>query len=143
MLNLPIESEIEVEHKVFRDFNLRQTICLVVSGVIAVIMYLIFRNWLLMVAFTAPFALLLIYLAKPGENGEKAEEVLMKFAERHYYNNQTRSYRTRNRYVPLVTEAYRRMRARDLSDKRTAGKMAVLEKKSRKRRKRSQNRGIR
>ena len=143
MLNLPIESEIEVEHKVFRDFNLRQTICLVVSGVIAVIMYLIFRNWLLMVAFTAPFALLLIYLAKPGENGEKAEEVLMKFAERHYYNNQTRSYRTRNRYVPLMNEAYRRMRARDLSDKRTAGKMAVLEKKSRKRRKRSQNRGIR
>ena len=143
MLNLPIEREIEVEHKVFRDFNLRQTICLVVSGVIAVIMYLIFRNWLLMVAFTAPFALLLIYLAKPGENGEKAEEVLMKFAERHYYNNQTRSYRTRNRYVPLVNEAYRRMRARDLSDKRTAGKMAVLEKKSRKRRKRSQNRGIR
>ncbi|MBQ7724357.1 MAG: PrgI family protein [Lachnospiraceae bacterium] len=143
MLNLPIESEIEVEHKVFRDFNLRQTICLAVSGVIAVIMYLIFRNWLLMVAFTAPFALLLIYLAKPGENGEKAEEVLMKFAERHYYNNQTRSYRTRNRYVPLMNEAYRRMRARDLSDKRTAGKMAALKEKSRKRRKRSQNRGIR
>ena len=143
MPNLPIESEIEVEHKVFRDFNLRQTICLVVSGVIAVIMYLIFRNWLLMVAFTAPFALLLIYLAKPGENGEKAEEVLMKFAERHYYSNQTRSYRTRNRYVPLMNEAYRRMRAKDLSDKRTAGKIAASEKKSRKRRKRSKNRGIR
>ena len=59
------------------------------------------------------------------------------------YNNQTRSYRTRNRYVPLMNEAYRRMRARDLSDKRTAGKMAALKEKSRKRRKRSQNRGIR
>ncbi len=88
MLNLPIESEIEVEHKVFKDFNLRQTVCLAISAVIAVVMYLIFRNWLLMVAFTAPFALALIYLAKPGENGEKAEEVLMKLAERHYYKNQ-------------------------------------------------------
>ena len=143
MLNLPIESEIEVEHKVFRDFNLRQTVCLGISAGIAVIMYLIFRNWLLMVVFTAPFALLLIYLAKPGENGEKAEEVLMKFAERHYYNNQMRSYKTRNRYVPLMNGAYRRMRKHDFSDKRTAGKIAAQEKMSSRKRKRSENRGLR
>ena len=143
MLNLPIESEIEVEHKVFKDFNLRQTVCLAISAGIAVVMYLIFRNWLLMVAFTAPFALALIYLAKPGENGEKAEEVLMKLAERHYYRNQARGYRTRNLYVPLLNQAYRRIRRHDLSDKRTAGKIAAMEKKSRKRVKRAENRGIR
>ena len=143
MLNLPIESEIEVEHKVFKDFNLRQTVCLCISAGIAVIMYLIFRNWLLMVAFTVPFALVLIYFAKPGDNGEKAEEVLMKLAERHYYRNQARGCKTRNLYVPLMNSAYRRLKEHDMSDKRTAGKLAEAEKKSRKRAKRSRNRGIR
>ena len=143
MLNLPIESEIEVEHKVFKDFNLRQTICLCISAGIAVIMYLIFRNWLLMVVFTAPFALALIYLAKPGENGEKAEEVLMKLAERHYYRNQARGCKTRNLYAPLFNRAYRRLKREDMSDQRTAGRILKEEKKSRKRAKRSENRGIR
>jgi len=143
MLNLPIESEIEVEHKVFKDFNLRQTVCLGISAGIAIIMYLIFKNWLLMVAFTAPFALVLIYLAKPGENGEKAEEVLMKLAERHYYKNQARGCKTRNLYAPIMNQAYRRMQKQDMSDKRTARRILTEEKRSRKRKKRSRNRGIR
>ena len=121
MLNLPIESEIEVEHKVFRDFNMRQTVCLVIAGVIAVIMYAIFRNWMLMVGFTAPFALLLMYFAKPGENGEKAEEVLMKASERFFYKNQTRVYRTKNRYFRLMNNAYEKQKTAGQAERRGHG----------------------
>ena len=121
MLNLPIESEIEVEHKVFRDFNMRQTVCLVITGVIAVIMYAIFRNWMLMVGFTAPFALLLMYFAKPGENGEKAEEVLMKASERFFYKNQTRVYRTKNRYFRLMNNAYEKQKIAGQAERRGLG----------------------
>ncbi len=142
MLNLPIESEIEVEHKVIRNFNMRQTVCLGISGAIAVIMYLIFHNWILMVAFTAPFALILMYFAKPGDNGEKAEDQLMKLAERHYYRNQVRIYRTENRYIPLMNRAYRRMRIRDQTDRELVQQMKRKQKEQARRRKRTGNKGI-
>ncbi len=122
MLNLPIESEIETEHKVFRDFNMRQTVCLVITGGIAIVMYMIFRSWFLMVAFTAPFALLLMYFAKPGENGEKAEDLIMKAAEKHFYKNQTRIYRTKNKYIPLMNNAYRKRRSAEMAERKNYGK---------------------
>ena len=122
MLTLPIEGEVETEHKVFRDFNMRQTVCLCIIAVIAIIMYVIFRNWMLMVGFTTPFALLLMYFAKPGENGEKAEEVLMKAAERHYYKNQTRVFQTKNQFIPLMNRAYGRMKSAGSAERESHGK---------------------
>ena len=122
MLSLIIEGEIEKEHKVFRDFNMRQTVSLIIIAIIAIIMYVIFRNWMLMVGFTAPFALLLMYLTKPGENGEKAEEVLMKAAEKHYYQNQTRVYRTKNQFIPLMNRAYGRMKSAGTAERKSHGK---------------------
>ena len=141
MLNLPIESEIEAEHKVFREFNLRQTICIGITCVAAIIMYLIFRNWMLMVAFSAPFALVLLFFAKPGENGEKAEDIIRKSAERHYYRNQTRSYRTKNRYVALMNREYRRLAAEDQKDPKRVRKLRQAQKRREKRRRRTSCRG--
>ena len=142
MLNLPIESEIEAEHKVFKDFNLRQTICIGITGVAAVIMYLIFHNWVLMVAFTAPFALILLFFAKPGENGERAEDILRKAAERHYYRNQTRSYRTKNRYVALMNREYKRLAAQDQKDPKRVKKLRMEQKRQERRKRRTTCRGF-
>ena len=121
MLTIPIEKEIKHENKIINigtlSLNARQTICGVIGLVIAIVMYLLLRNWVLMVLFTLPFAAVLLFIAKPNDNGKKAEEVLLEKAEAHFYKNQSRKYRTKNQHVTLLNRAYGRMKRKDDADK--------------------------
>lgn len=108
MLSNPIESEIEVEHKVFRDFNVRQVICLIIGGFIGLCMYVYFRDVVLMVGFSLPFGLVLGVISRKDDNGRTAEEVFIKKAAGAIYRNDKRVFRTRNRYVKLVNEEHER-----------------------------------
>ena len=120
MLTIPIEKEIKHENKIINvgtlSLNTRQTICGVIGLLIAIVMYLVLRNWVLMVLFTLPFAAVLLFIAKPGENGKKAEEVVLEKAEEHFYHNRARKYRTKNRHVALLNAAYAKMRRKDEAD---------------------------
>ncbi len=110
MLSNPIESEIEVEHKVFRDFNMRQLICLLIGGAIALCMYIFFRDVMLMVIFSLPFATILGYMSRKDDYGRPAEEILKKRLERSVYKNDKRTIRTKNRYVALLNRGYADLR---------------------------------
>ena len=109
MINNPIESEIEVEHKVFRDFNMRQLVCLTIGGFIALLMYLFFKDVMLMVVFSLPFALVLGYFSRKDELGRPAEEIFMQKVCQHVYKNSKRTMRTKNGYVKLYNNAYKNM----------------------------------
>ncbi len=109
MINNPIESEIEVEHKVFRDFNMRQLVCLTIGGFIALLMYLFFKDVMLMVVFSLPFALVLGYFSRKDELGRPAEEIFMQKVCQHVYKNSKRTMRTKNGYVKLYNNAYKKI----------------------------------
>jgi len=110
MLSNPIESEIEVEHKVFRDFNMRQLVCLLIGGAIALCMHIFFRDVMLMVIFSLPFATILGYMSRKDDYGRPAEEILKKRLERSVYKNDKRTIRTKNRYVALLNRGYADLR---------------------------------
>ena len=142
MLNMPIEQEIEQEHKVFRDWNMRQVIAILAGGSIAIAFYLYFRDWMLMVIFSLPFALVLGYFTKKDDNDRPAEEVFMKKAEQKIYKNETRKYRTRNMYFPLMNSYYGKMRKKDAGLKVVQKELKKQEKIRKKKMKSSKIRGI-
>ncbi len=107
MINNPIESEIDVEHKVFRDFNMRQLICIIIGAFIALLMYLFFKDVMLMVIFSLPFALILGYFSRKDDLGRPAEEIFLGKVRRHVYKNSKRTMRTKNGYVKLYNTMYR------------------------------------
>ena len=78
--------------------------------VIAITWYLLLRDWVLMVIFTLPFALLLLFFAREREDGKKAEEVMEEKMEAFVFKNGKRKYRTRNQYVTLLNRGYRKLR---------------------------------
>ena len=146
MLNIPIEKEIRHESTVLNigmlSLNARQTVLGIIGLVIAIAAYLIFRNWILMVVFTLPFAAILLFLAKPDVNGKKAEEALMEKAELMVYKNDKRKYRTKNQYAALMNGAYRKMREEDEADRAARKEKIRREKEIRKKRRASRMREI-
>ncbi len=117
MLSCQIESEIETEHKVFRDFNMRQTVCLIIGGFIALCMYLYFRDVMLMVVFSLPFACVLALISRKDDNGRPFEEVFLKKLQKLYFKDDFRVARTKNGYVRLLNDEYQRIRAADSKNK--------------------------
>ncbi len=142
MLNMPIENEIETEHKVWMNFNMRQVIAIIIGALVAVGMYLYFRDWVLMVIFTLPFAAVLGFFTWKDENGRPAEEILLKKVQETIYKNTTRKYRTKNGYMPLLNAFYGKMKRRDSNNKLAVKEIKRAEKQKKKRMKTSKVRGI-
>lgn len=134
MLTLPIEAEIEQEHKVIRNLNKRQTIC---AGAIigtALISYALTENVLYTLIVTSPIAAVLAYFGWKVTSGLKAEEIIWRKLQRCLYRNGTRKYRTKNSYFDLLNTGYQALRNKDMSDRKTAKKI-LREEKYRKKRK--------
>ena len=123
MLTLPIETEIETEHKVIHNLNMRQTILFGSVGVIAVASYAITRDLIIAAAISLPFALAAAYFSRKTSYGLDPEELILMKIKRFLYKNGSRKYRTKNRYFGLMNQAYRAMRNRDMADKAIAKKI--------------------
>ena len=128
MLTLPIEAEIEKEHKVIRNLNKRQTIC---AGAIVGItfgMYAYTKDPLQTLVLVAPFGLIFAYIGWKITNGLHAEELILMNIKKSLYKNGVRKYRTKNLYFSLMNAGYRALRNKDMSNKKIAKKVLRQEK---------------
>ena len=128
MLTLPIEAEIETEHKVIRNLNKRQTVC--AGGILLATLgfYAFTKDVLNTMFLTAPVAFVLGYIGWKVTNGLKAEELVWMKLKQFFYKNAIRKYRTKNHYFELMNAGYRKMRNKDFSNKKIAKKVMKAEK---------------
>lgn len=113
----PIVKEIETEHKVFKEYNMRQVISMIATAIVFVVFYIIFYSLTVAIGFTVPFAGLFLLLSKSSSTGLSAEETIMKNAKEHYYHNSSRKYRTKNKYAIMMNSSYKKLRNADCGDK--------------------------
>ena len=118
MLILPIEKEIETEHKIIGRFNPRQAVCggAIIASI--VLFYLSLGDLFLTIVCTMPFLAVFGVLGWYTKCGLNAEDVALKILQEKYYKNQVRKYRTRNKYFALYNRAYARKREQKKSRKR-------------------------
>lgn len=106
MLILPIEKEIETEHKVLGRFTTRQVIC--GGGIIAsvVVFYLMLKDLFWVLLCTMPFLAVFGMIGWYTKFGLHLEDLALKKLQARYYKNEMRRYRTRNYYFALFNAAY-------------------------------------
>ena len=133
MLNLKKEKEVEGKHGVIkgRDWDIRQTTCIggamLVTGLCWGIFHLDMIGIVIVAVVSSTIA---FFIGWYNKSGLKIEQLLVKYFQKNMYKNQSRSYHTRNGYIDLMNGAYRRMRAADLADKRTAKMVENREKRA-------------
>ncbi len=119
MLSKEIEKEIQQENKVLLNFTLRQVVCLSVailcSVIIAVFLQLDFSISIYpcMVIGAVCFA-----FGWVKQDGMPMEQLLLRRLRIGIYQNQTKVYKTKNRYVTMFNQEYAHRRMVDSKDKK-------------------------
>ena len=110
MLIMPIEKEIESDHKIIGRFNPRQAVCGGIIVACVVVFYLMVNDLFWTLLCTMPFLAVFGVLGWYSKYGLDAEQLIFKKLKEKYYKNQQRNYRTRNRYFALLNREYARQR---------------------------------
>lgn len=116
MLILPIEKEIEAEHKVLGRFTTRQVVC--GGGIITcvVVFYLMLKDLFWVLLCTMPFLFVFGMIGWYTKFGLHLEDLALKKLQVKYYKNEIRLYRTRNYYFALLNAAYAKQRNSDMKN---------------------------
>lgn len=138
MISREIEKEIQQENKVLLNFTLRQIICLSIAVVCSVIISVILE-WDFTIAIYPSFVIGVICFAFGWikQDGIPMEKILLKRLKTYMYKNNTRVYKTKNRYVVMLNREYDRRRILDLQDKKLKKMMHKDEKQKKKEQKKS------
>ncbi len=117
MLILPIEKEIESEHKVLGHFTTRQVLC--GGGIIfcVVMFYLLLEDLFWVLLCTMPFLVIFGLLGWYTKFGLPLEDFALKKLQSYYYKNETRTYRTKNYYFFLFHQALEKQQKEVSSNK--------------------------
>lgn len=113
MLILPIEKEIESEHKVLGRFTTRQVICGGCIITCVVVFYLMLKDLFWVLFCTMPFLFVFGMIGWYTKFGLHLEDLALKKLQLKYYKNETRRYRTKNYYFALLNAAYAKQRSTD------------------------------
>lgn len=135
MISVDIEKEIKKENKIIGSLNLRQTVCVLVGFVLAVLLYILTELPIDILAI--PYIIIgaiVAYIGWPHKNNLTAEQIVGKKITRMIYKNETRKYRTKNKYVVLLNKAYSIQKQKDLSNKKIAKRLKAQEKNKKKKR---------
>ena len=106
VLILPIEKEIETEHRVLGKFTAREVMC--GGGIIAsvVIFYLILKDLFWVIICILPFLIIFGLIGWYKKNDLYMEDFAWKRLQVKYYKNDVRKYKTKNFYFGLFNRAY-------------------------------------
>ncbi len=119
MLSKEIEKEIQQENKVVLNFTLRQVVCLgiavVCSVLIAVFLGLDFSISIYPCIIIGAICFAFGWVK---QDGMPMEQLLMKRLRASIYQNQTKVYKTKNRYVTMLNREYERRKVLDSKDKK-------------------------
>ena len=110
MLILPIEKEIETEHKVLGRFTARQVICGGAIIACVVVFYLMLKDLFWVLLCTMPFLFVFGMIGWYTKYGLHLEDLALKKLQVQYYRNEIRRYRTKNYYFALLNAAYAKQR---------------------------------
>lgn len=112
MLILPIEREIEGDHKIFKGFNLRQVFALLAIIVFSFIFWSMTDDVIATLLLDAVPCSIAIIFAWYKKYGLRAEDALIKQVVDKKYKNNQRRYRTRNRYFGMYSSVYQEEKAK-------------------------------
>jgi len=119
MISREIEKEIQQENKVVLNFTLRQVVCLgiavVCSVLIAVFLGLDFSISIYPCIVIGAICFAFGWIK---QDGMPMEQLLMKRLRASIYKNQTKVYKTKNRYVTMLNREYERRKVLDSKDKK-------------------------
>lgn len=104
MIIFPIEKEIDTEHKIFKGLSFRQAICGGMILFIVMILYFTTHTLEYTVYGAIPFVIIFGLLGWYRKNGLHAEDYALKKIQTKIYNNETRKYRTKNKYVSIFNK---------------------------------------
>lgn len=113
MLILPIEKEIETDHKIVANFNMRQVIALSVAVLAVVAFYFLIGNLLWVILCALPFAFVAAIFGWYSKNGLMVEDLALKMIQLKIYKNDSRKYRTKNSFFEIFNKAYANKRAEE------------------------------
>lgn len=119
MISVEIEKEINQENKVIMDLNLRQFVCLIILAISSIIIVAIMgmEGNISLYPISAVAALLFAFgWYKP--NGLPFEKYAMKQLQTMLYGSNVRKYKTKNQYVVMVNDEYKRRKNIDMADPR-------------------------
>ncbi len=122
MLIIPIEKEIEADHRIMGRFNIRELVCL--AGIIAAVLvfYFVIGDVFWTVLCSLPFVVIFGSIGWYTKNGLMMEDFLLKRIQVWFYKNDSRRYRTKNRYFALFRGAGIKEKSRQGKDNRKKGK---------------------
>lgn len=125
MLILPIEKEIEGDHKIFKGFNFRQVIALLVILVCSFVFWRMTDDVFATILLDAIPCSLAIVFGWYNKYGLRAEDALIKQITDKKYKNNQRRYRTKNQYFQMYSSVYQTenaKKAREKAEKEKAAK---------------------
>ena len=118
-----IEKEIQQENKVLKGLSWRQLISIGTGGILIAIISLTF-------GFNSVLIPVYILLGVGAwafgwykQNGLSVERIIIKIIQQKFYNNQTRPYKTKNKYISLLNKEYSRRKSIDLANKKISKKI--------------------
>lgn len=109
MITTEIEKEIQQDNKIFMGLNLRQIICLAIAIVLCVLITLMSgTNMDISIYPCGVIGLVAFAFGWIKKDGLTFERLLLKKMQTYYYKNSKRFFKTRNKYVKMLNEEYRR-----------------------------------
>lgn len=130
MVSREIEKEIDQENKILMGCTLRQLICIAIVCILSFVSAAVL-GWNVKLAMypVLLFGLLGYLFGWYKPNGETFEQFLMKYIRNHLYHGNYRHYKTKNQYVTMMNEEYKRRANIDNSDKKVVKAMKKASKK--------------
>jgi hypothetical protein len=121
MLNIEVPKEIEQENKILAGLNLRQLSSVLAAGILCLmVMYLFHFDVNLALYPCGLIGVGAFFIGWYKKGGLTIERILLKAFQANFFRNETRPYKTKNRYVEMYNEEYARMRRIDMQDPKLA-----------------------
>lgn len=144
MITREIEKEIKQEHKVILNFTLRQSVCVLVALVCSLCIALFMdMDFSISLYPCLVIGALCFAFGWIKQDGVPMEQILMKRLQTTLYENGTRTYKTKNRYVTMFNREYDRRQAMDRKDRKVKQCIRKENRRRKKARKHSLIKGIR
>lgn len=141
MVTKDIEKEIQQDNKIFLGLTGRQFAALGIGLAVSIILTLVV-SWDISMYLCLPIGVLCYFIGWRKKDGLTYERYLFKLFKQKFYHSNTRSYRTKNRYVPLMNAEYKRHRQIDMANKKIAKRYKKELKKAAKQQKKSHLKAI-
>lgn len=118
MICVEIEKEIQQENKILLNLNLRQVICLCIAVFLSVVCSVFLKLDFSVALYPCMVIGGCCFVFGWGKwDGLPMEKILAKKLEAVIFQNSSRVYRTKNRYITLMNGVYDKMRAADCKDR--------------------------